>query len=129
MGRVSRFEDLIAWQRARELAVEVYRVTGRGALASDFGLREQMQRAGVSIPSNIAEGFERGTAAEFHRSLSTAKGSCAELRTQLYIAHDVGYLGPDHFTPLMAKAEEVGRILGGLRSAVAKQRPRRRSGT
>ncbi len=129
MGRVSRFEDLIAWQRARELAVEVYRATGRGALAGDFGLREQMQRSGVSIPSNIAEGFERGTAAEFHRSVSTAKGSCAELRTQLYIAHDVGYLALEHFNPLMAKAEEVGRILGGLRSAVAKQQSRRRPGS
>ena len=83
MGRVSRFVDLVAWQRARELAVEVYRAAGRGELARDFGLRDQMQRSAVSIPSNIAEGFERETAAEFHRFLSTAKGSCAELRTQL----------------------------------------------
>ena len=127
MGRVSRFEDLVAWQKGRELAVEAYRTTGRGALAGDFGLRDQMQRSAVSIPSNVAEGFERGSAAEFHRSLSTAKGSCAELRTQLYIAHDVGYLDSGHFTPLMARAEEVGRIIGGLRNAVAKQRSPRRS--
>ncbi len=88
-----------------------------------------MQRSAVSIPSNIAEGFERETAAEFHRFLSTAKGSCAELRAQLYTANDVGYLGPDFFRPLMARAEEVGRILGGLRNAVAKQRRPRRSGS
>jgi four helix bundle protein len=127
MGHVKRFEDLVAWQKGRELAVEIYRATGRGGLAGDFGLREQMQRSAVSVPSNIAEGFERGSAAEFHRSLSTAKGSCAELRTQLHIAHDVGYLIPENFHPLMAKAEEVGRIVGGLRSAVGKQRGGRRT--
>ena len=126
MGKVHRFEDLVAWQKGKKLAVDIYRATGRAALAKDFGLSGQMQRAAVSIPSNVAEGYERGTPAEFHHALSNAKGSCAELRTQLYIANEVGYLPHDEFVPLLAQAEEVGRIVGGLRSAVKKQRNSKR---
>ena len=121
-GRVRRFEDLIAWQKGRKLAVDVYRASRKGAFGHDLGLSGQVQRAAISIPSNIAEGFERGTHPEFHRFLSTSKGSCAELRTQLYLASDLGYLADDEFTPLMAHAEEVGRIIGGLRTAVRRQR-------
>ncbi len=129
MGTVRRFEDLVAWQKGRWLAVAVYQATRSGPLERDFGLAGQMQRAAVSIPSNIAEGFERGTRPEFHRYLSNAKGSSAELRTQLYIAQDIGYLTQTQFDPLFAQAEEVGRIIGGLRMAVQRQRatPRRQS--
>lgn len=126
MTDVRRFEDLIAWQKARKLVVAVYRVSRRGDFGRDLGLSGQIQRAAVSIPSNIAEGFERGTRAEFHRSLSTAKGSCAEVRTQLYLASDLEYLGEADFSPLLAQAEEVSRIIGGLRKAVKKQRESRR---
>lgn len=115
----------MAWQKSRALAADIYRATRHGEFSRDFGLREQIQKAAVSIPSNIAEGFERATAAEFHRSLSTAKGSCAEVRTQLYIAHDIEYLGDNNFPSLLALAEEVSRIIGGLRAAVQKQRPSR----
>ena len=129
MGTVRRFEELVAWQKSRWLAVAVYQATRTGQLERDFGLSGQMQRAAVSIPSNIAEGSERGTRPEFHRYLSNAKGSSAEVRTQLYIAHDIGYLGQDQFNPLLAQAEEVGRIIGGLRMAVQRQKtnPRHRS--
>lgn len=72
--------------------------------------------------SNIAEGFERGRAAEFHQFLSIAKSSCAELRSQLYVALDAGYVNKDKFTELMSKANEVGRIIGGLRAAVERKR-------
>ncbi len=128
MGMVRRFEDLVAWQKARWLAVAVYKATRTGPLERDFGLSGQMQRAVVSIPSNIAEGFERGTRPEFHRYLSNAKGSSAELRTQLYIAHDIEYLTQTQFDSLFAQAEEVGRTIGGLRMAVQRQKatPRRR---
>jgi four helix bundle protein len=126
MSKIERFEDLIAWQKARELTREIYRITRQGAFAKDFGLSGQIQRAAVSIMSNIAEGFERGNRAEFHQFLSTAKASCAEVRSQLYIACDVGYLDQTTFDQLLAQAEEVGRITGGLRASVERQRDEQR---
>src|SRR5712691_5585405 len=79
--KIEKFEDFIAWQKARKLTAEIYGVTDRGRFASDFGLKDQIRRAAVSVMSNIAEGFERGRATEFHQFLSVAKGSCAELRS------------------------------------------------
>jgi four helix bundle protein len=122
MGGVRRFEDLIAWQKARILTRDVYVVTRQGAFAKDFGLANQMQRAAVSIMSNIAEGFERGGAAEFHRYLCIARGSCAELRSTLYVALDIGHLAQKQWDDLSAQAEEIGRILGGLRASVEAKR-------
>ncbi len=122
MSKVERFEDLIAWQKARELTGNIYRITRQGAFAKDFGLSGQIQRAAVSVMSNIAEGFERGGRSEFHQFLSIAKASCAELRSQLYVALDSGYLDQEGFSHLLAMSEEVGRIVGGLRAAVSKQR-------
>ncbi len=83
-GKVEHFEDLIAWQKARELTRAIYEVTRQGAFAKDYGLSGQIQRASVSIMSNIAEGFERGNPREFHQFLSVSKSSCAEVRSQLY---------------------------------------------
>jgi len=120
--RVQRFEDLIAWQKARELTRQIYSLTSSDRLASDFALCRQLQRSAVSIMSNIAEGSERGGRPEFHQFLSTAKASCAELRSHLYVALDAGYLDPPRFQGLLAEAEEVARIIGGLRAAVARQR-------
>ncbi|HSF30559.1 MAG TPA: four helix bundle protein [Candidatus Tectomicrobia bacterium] len=122
MSKIERFGDLIAWQKARDLTRIIYQVSGKGAFARDLGLSRQLQRAGVSIMSNIAEGFERGGRREFHQFLSTAKASCAEVRSHLYVALDVGYLDQATFSQVLAKAEEVARIVGGLRSAVATQR-------
>jgi len=121
-ARVERFEDLIAWQKARQLAAAIYRVTLSGAFAKDFGLRDQIQRAAVSVLSNIAEGFERGSRSEFHQFLVISKASAAEVRSQLYVALDVGYLDQSDFDALLAQASEVSKIIGGLRSAVQKQR-------
>jgi len=121
-GKIERFEDLIAWQKARSLTRTIYRITRQGAFARDFGLSGQIQRASVSIMSNIAEGFERSGLGEFHQFLSTAKSSCAEVRSQLYIALDVGYLSQIEFEELFAQAEEVGKIVGGLRASIEKQR-------
>ena len=120
--RIERFEDFIAWQKARKLTADIYNVTNEGAFARDFGLKDQIRRAAVSSMSNLAEGFERGRPAEFHQFLSVAKASCAELRTQLYVALDVGYLSTNMFEKLMAQATEVGQILGGLRRAVERRR-------
>jgi four helix bundle protein len=120
--KIKRFEDLIAWQKERNLTKKIYEVTRRGRFRNDYGLSGQIQRAAVSIMSNVAEGFERGGLGEFHQFLSTAKPSCAELRSQLYIACDVGYLEEVGFATLLEQAEEVGRVVGGLRASVAKQR-------
>jgi len=119
---VAKFEDLIAWQKARELTRRVYEITRTGEFAKDFRLSGQIQSAAVSIMSNIAEGFERGGLGEFHQFLSTAKASCAELRSQIYVALDIGYIDERTFHDLLLQAEEVGRIIGGLRVSVAKRR-------
>ena len=121
--RVERFEDLIAWQKARRLTREIYKITQEEQFARDFGLKDQIRRAAVSIMSNLAEGFERGGLVEFHRFLAIAKGSCAELRAQLYVAMDVGYVERKTFDSLMGQGAEVGRIIGGLRSSVERRRP------
>lgn len=120
--KIERFEDLIAWKKARELTKEIYGVTGQGLFSKDFGLRDQIRRASVSIMSNLAEGFERGSAKEFHQFLVIAKASCAEVRSQLYVAFDAGYVSEANFSVLEKKAAEVSRIIGGLRASVAKQR-------
>lgn len=120
--KIEKFEDLIAWQKARTLTKEVYLATRQGAFTKDYGLSSQIQRASVSIMSNIAEGFERGKRGEFHQFLCIAKASCAEVRAQLYVALDVNYLSQSQFDGLITSAEEVGRIIGGLRASVEKQR-------
>lgn len=119
---VRKFEDLVAWQKARTLTHDIYHVTSHGSFGKDYGLRDQIRRASVSIMSNIAEGFERAGRSEFHQFLSIAKGSCAELRSHLYVASDSEYLDHKRFSELLARAEEVARILGGLRASVQNQR-------
>jgi four helix bundle protein len=120
--RIERFEELIAWQKARALTSEIYKATADGDFGRDYGLKNQIQRAAVSVMSNIAEGFERARPAEFHQFLSMAKASCAEVRSQLYVPLDVGYLDKNQFDYLMALAHEVARIVGGLRAAVERNR-------
>ena len=120
--KIERFEDLIAWQKARVLAARVYKLCDERKFTKDFGLKDQIRRAAVSIMSNIAEGFERGRSSEFHQFLSIAKASCAELRSQLYIALDAGYINQGDFDQLMTQAIEVGQIIGGLRAAVQRRR-------
>jgi four helix bundle protein len=124
---MERFEDLIAWQKALELTSAIYRVTRNGALARDFGLSGQMQRASVSIMANIAEGFERHRPGEFHQYLSTAKASCGELRSHLYVALDADYIDKPAFIELSDSALEVGRILGGLRASIERRNPQKQA--
>ncbi len=121
-GRIEKFEDLIAWQKARELTKNVYRVTKIGEFLKDFGLRDQIRRASVSIMSNIAEGFERGGRSEFHQFLVIAKGSCAELKSQLYVALDAEFIDIGTFQSLDGLARETSRLVGGLRAAVYRQK-------
>lgn len=103
---------------------EIYKTTSSGKFAHDFGLKNQIQRAAVSIMSNLAEGFERGKLTEFHQYISISKSSCAEVWSQLYVALDAEYIPIERFSALMYDAEEVGRIIGGLRKSVEKKRDR-----
>ena len=122
MSRIERFEDLIAWQKARELTSAIYHTTRRDPFVEDRGLSGQIQRAAVSIMSNIAEGFERGSQTEFRRFLSIAKASCAEVRSQLCVALDIGYLDNSAFNRLLQQSEEVARIISGLRASIDRDR-------
>ena len=126
LQRVERFEDLVAWQKTRALTRAIYEVTRTGPFTADRGLAGQIQRASVSIMSNVAEGFERSGRSEFHQFLTIAKASCAETQSLLYVALDVGYIDEQTFRQLRSQAREVARIIGGLRSAVARQRDAQR---
>jgi len=114
MATLKRFEDIDAWQKARVLTKAVYQVTSSGEFARDYGLRDQIRRAAVSIMSNIAEGFERGGDKEFQQFLSMAKGSCGEIRAQLYAAVDQAYISEVQFQDLVEKVTAISRLLAGL---------------
>jgi len=116
VAKIEKFEDIEAWPKARELTREIYRVTNQGAFAKDFGLRDQIRRASVSIMSNIAEGFERGSNKEFIQFLYIAKGSAGEVRSQLYVALDQGYIKKDTFSSLSQQTSEISRMISGLAS-------------
>ena len=121
-SRIQKFDDLIAWQKARQLTKAIYQLTSTNRFSKDFGLRDQIRRAAVSTMSNIAEGFERAGKAEFHQFLVIAKASCAEVRSQLYVALDVGYINQEMFNEIHLLAEEVARIIGGLRTSLKKDK-------
>ncbi len=122
MGRIEQFEDLIAWQKARELTQEICRITRKGEFAKDYGLSNQIQRAAVFVMSNIAEGFERNNPGDFQRFLIIAKASCGEVRSQLYVALDTGYIDSAEFETLSEKAREVSKIISGLNTSVGQRR-------
>jgi four helix bundle protein len=122
MPGVTRFEDLVVWQKARRLAAEVHRTCEIGRAARDFPLVDQLRRAAVSIVSNIAEGFERKRPSSFAQFLEYARGSCAEVRAHLHLALDTGWLPPKEFARLMGLAAEVGRMLGALHAAQRRRR-------
>jgi four helix bundle protein len=114
MATIRHFEDLEAWQMARVLTKDVYKLSAQGAFARDFALRDQMRRAAVSILSNIAEGFGRGGNKEFVQFLSLAKGSCGELRAQFYVASDQSYVSPEQFKSASEQAVRISKALSGL---------------
>ena len=114
MSGVRLFEDIEAWQEARKLSSWIYAVTRSGTFSRDFSLRDQLRRAAVSVMSNIAEGFDRGGNREFIQYLYIAKGSAAEVQSQLYVALDAGYITPDEFQKLYAQARSVAHLIGGF---------------
>ena len=109
MPTIIRFEEIEAWQTARELTKLIYMLTDDGKFARDFGLKDQIRRASVSIMSNIAEGFESQTQAQFIRYLGIAKASAGEVRSQLYVTRDLEYITQEQFTKAFAMAEKASR--------------------
>ena len=114
MSEIQRFEDIDSWQAGMELVNDIYRVSGQGAFANDFALRDQIRKAAVSIPSNIAEGFERNRRSEFIQFLRYAKGSAGEVRSQLYNARDQGYIDAETFQSLHSDVESISRQIQGF---------------
>ena len=116
------FQELKVWQRAKDLAVYIYKLTGRGAFAKDYGLKDQIRRAAVSIPSNIAEGDELGSNRQSVKFFYIAKGSSAELVTQAIIAHEIGYLEKQHFDHIRDEGYSISGMLGKLIRARAERK-------
>src|SRR5688572_32827978 len=114
MARIDRFEDIEGWKLARRVSNRVYDISSDGAFSKDFALVNQVRRASVSIMSNIAEGFERDGNKEFLQFLSIAKGSCGEVRSQLYIAGDRGYIDEATFNEISRILIETSKTLSGL---------------
>lgn len=112
--KIERFEDIQAWQKARELVKSVYRITSRGGFAKDYSLKDQIRRASVSIISNIAEGFARQTNKEFSQFLHIALGSVAEVQSQLYVAQDLNYISKEEFGRIYELSSEVARLVTGF---------------
>lgn len=113
--KINRFEDIIAWQRAKELTISLYQ-TFRPL--KDFGFKDQIQRVSVSIMNNIAEGFERKGDKEFTQFLYIAKGSCGEVRSMLYLGKELGYLSEERFNTLFVLSEDISKLLSGFISSI-----------
>lgn len=111
---IDKFEDLECWKKARELVKRIYSETSKGEFKMDFGLRDQIRKAAVSILSNIAEGFEASSSSEFIRFLGFATRSASEVQAQLYVSLDVGYLSQQVFNELYSLAEECRRLCKGM---------------
>jgi four helix bundle protein len=114
MSTIQRFQDVEAWQRARELTRAIYHFTGAAPFSRDYGLCDQIRRASVSTMSNIAEGFERGGSAEFAHFLSIAKGSAGEVESQLYVALDQEYISHDEFSQMETLVISLKKLLAGF---------------
>jgi four helix bundle protein len=108
------FKDLIVWQKAKDIVVKIYRESEGGSLSRDFALRDQIRRSAISVVSNLAEGDERDTDKESVRFFYIAKGSLAELRTQIEIAHEITYLGKEFYESIEGECVALGKMIGSL---------------
>jgi len=109
--KIERFEDIISWQKSKELSVSIYKIFKSN---TDFGFRNQIERSSVSVMNNIAEGFERQTNNEFRQFLYIAKGSCGEVRSMLYLAKDLDKITIENFKSLYSLTIEISKLLSGL---------------
>lgn len=121
-----RFEEIAAWQTGRKLVRAIYQVSSQGAFSKDYGLRDQIRRAAISMTANIAEGVSRRSDKEFVQFLFTAKASGAEIQSHLYVALDLGYLNQATFTDLFAWTERFARQVSGLISYLTSRKDRAR---
>jgi four helix bundle protein len=112
------YRDLVAWQKAMALVTQVYQATRKFPRDEMYGLANQLRRAAVSVPSNIAEGQARFSSREFRHFLSHARGSLVEVETQLCIAQSLGYLTPEQSKQILSAVSELGRILNGLIASI-----------
>ena len=120
MAAITRFEDITAWQEARELTKRIYGLTRREPFARDFGLRDQIQRASVSSMSNIAEGFDCDSKVEFGRFLGIARRSGVEVQSLLYVAMDVGYIDESEFATHYEQARKTKALIGGFKNSLTR---------
>jgi four helix bundle protein len=116
MAAITKFEDLIAWQEARTLVKWIYKITSDGTFSKDFGMQDQIQRAAVSVMTNIAEGFDCESSAEFARFLGIARRSTVEVQSLLYAALDVEYIKPDIFKFHYEQAKKCQALIKTKRS-------------
>ena len=114
MATIERFEELEVWKSSIELCADIYKLTNTDLFSKDYGLKDQIRRASVSVPSNISEGYERDSKKQFLYFLVIAKGSCGELRTQLKIAHVLNYITEDEYQLINNKALSTIKQLGGF---------------
>lgn len=114
MATIKRFEDVQAWQKARQVTSHVYSVTNNGMFAKDFGLRDQVRRSSVSIMANIAEGFARRSDKDFAHFLNISRSSCAEVQSHLYVALDQEYISEANFDELYHLIEETSKMIFAL---------------
>jgi four helix bundle protein len=120
MGKIERFEDIQAWQKARELNRNIYNITKNSHFSKDFSLRDQIRRASVSIMANIAEGFGRRSKKEFSNFLNMSHGSAAEIQCHLYVALDQNYINKNDFQELYDKVAEVSKMIQGFMNYLSK---------
>ena len=123
MVLIKKFEDIVAWQEARKLVSNIYKLTTIGAFAKDYGLRDQLQRASVSAMTNIAEGFDCESKLEFARFLGIARRSAVEVQSLLYAALDVGYIDQESFRIEYQQAEKTKALVGGLKHSLKAKTP------
>jgi four helix bundle protein len=114
--RAEKFEDIIAWQKSKQLVVDVYKIFKN---CRDYSFRDQIQRAAVSVMNNIAEGFERKGNKEFSKFLYISKGSCGEIRSMLYIAVELKYISYENFKKISESSVEISKILSGLIKSIS----------
>ncbi|MBI4834151.1 MAG: four helix bundle protein [Planctomycetes bacterium] len=120
MGTVKQFEDLEVWKKAMDFVDLIYDLSDKIPFAKDYALKEQIRRAVISVPSNISEGFERGSNTEFIQFLFIAKGSAGEVRTQLHIAYRRKYIGKEEFESVLKKGAEISGMIKSLINYLSK---------